>query len=230
MSDKGPFPIDGIQRIPCEELAEAGLRPCRGLACDCVHRLVDPNALLRVPDPATARRDATELESEMAVQAALGHKRFCVGWHDHGPAGVEEEWIDWSEAFAMLRRAAAGVGETADADAMPRDMEGLERIAQEFEAEAEHARWNENHQGASDADFRAAIIRRVSSQLYWTQTPVTDADGARAWHLYCETINGIADATGKIDARDNRGAMRAVLGDFLERRATPAGRAPGASE
>jgi hypothetical protein len=39
---------------------------------------------------------------EMAKQASLGHTRFCVGIHDHGAFGVEEEWVDWDQAFAPL--------------------------------------------------------------------------------------------------------------------------------
>lgn len=42
------------------------------------------------------------LMAEMAKQASLGHKRFCVGIHDYGHLGVEEEWIDWPEAFQRL--------------------------------------------------------------------------------------------------------------------------------
>ena len=39
---------------------------------------------------------------EMAAQASLGHKRFCVGIHDYGELGTEEEWVDWSDAFAPI--------------------------------------------------------------------------------------------------------------------------------
>jgi hypothetical protein len=46
--------------------------------------------------------EAARLATEMAAQASLGHRRFCVGVHDHGELGVEEEWIDWSDAFARL--------------------------------------------------------------------------------------------------------------------------------
>lgn len=48
------------------------------------------------------QRAAQELAVEMAAQIALGHRRFCVGWHDHGPAGVEERWEDWKMPFGRL--------------------------------------------------------------------------------------------------------------------------------
>lgn len=47
-------------------------------------------------------RDEAEapLVGEMIAQARLGHKRFCVGAHEHEGGELEYEWIDWSEAFA----------------------------------------------------------------------------------------------------------------------------------
>lgn len=50
---------------------------------------------------AEARRNG--LAGEMAKQASLGHTRYCVGIHTHDDGQVEEEWIEWSEAFARLR-------------------------------------------------------------------------------------------------------------------------------
>ena len=44
------------------------------------------------------------LAGEMMAQASLGHKRFCVGTHEHEGGELEYEWVDWKEAFARLRR------------------------------------------------------------------------------------------------------------------------------
>ena len=43
------------------------------------------------------------LLAEMAKQASLGHKRFCVGIHEHEGGELEYEWIDWTDAFASLK-------------------------------------------------------------------------------------------------------------------------------
>lgn len=42
------------------------------------------------------------LAAEMAKQASLGHEQFCLGVHTHDNGELEEEWIDWSEAFEKL--------------------------------------------------------------------------------------------------------------------------------
>lgn len=42
------------------------------------------------------------LAAEMAKQAALGHKQFCIGAHEHEGGEYEYEWIDWQEAFEKL--------------------------------------------------------------------------------------------------------------------------------
>ena len=48
--------------------------------------------------PLDPMAEAVRLATEMAAQASLGHRRFCVGVHEDG----ENEWCDWSDAFARL--------------------------------------------------------------------------------------------------------------------------------
>lgn len=49
-----------------------------------------------------ADRPSKELISEMAKQASLGHKRFCVGVHEHEGGELEYEWINWTDAFRRI--------------------------------------------------------------------------------------------------------------------------------
>lgn len=49
----------------------------------------------------------SELATEMAKQASLGHTQFCVGVHTYpdgflGATFEHEEWISWPDAFARL--------------------------------------------------------------------------------------------------------------------------------
>ena len=48
-----------------------------------------------------------ELMREMAKQAALGHKQFCVGVHEMDGHAPQAEWVEWTEAFADLAAALA---------------------------------------------------------------------------------------------------------------------------
>ena len=52
----------------------------------------------RVP---TEPSEASSLEGEMIAQAKLGYLTFCLGVHESD----ECDWIEWDEAFAMLRAA-----------------------------------------------------------------------------------------------------------------------------
>lgn len=74
--------------------------------------------------------DAVAQARDMAKQASLGHKLFCVGFHDHGELGVEEEWVSWDDAFASLI-AAVRAECAAKVDAEPcdwlQDSDGLWR-------------------------------------------------------------------------------------------------------
>lgn len=57
--------------------------------------------LCRRSSPPTAT-SVEGMPAEMAKQAALGHKMFCVGAHEHEGGEYEYEWISWDEAFAKL--------------------------------------------------------------------------------------------------------------------------------
>lgn len=106
-----------ITRIPVRE-EQAGMSErtmldglplcarCGLLAADHVVMVTACDGFVTAPSEDFAKTpDAVgvaRLVAEMAKQASLGHKRFCVGIHDHGELGVEEEWEDWSATFARF--------------------------------------------------------------------------------------------------------------------------------
>lgn len=83
---------------PCDRCGQLTANPPHRTFINC------DNCEKGIP-PAADRPVENELRpliSEMAKQASLGHKRFCVGMHQHDSGEVEEEWIDWSEAFRRI--------------------------------------------------------------------------------------------------------------------------------
>src|SRR5882672_4802704 len=67
-------------------------------------------------------KEETPLLGEMIAQAMLGHKRFCIGAHEHEGSELEYEWIEWTQAFARLLKSAPALEPASDRSrSNPRD-------------------------------------------------------------------------------------------------------------
>lgn len=142
----------------------------------CAMNTLDPHATPDHVIPCTCRPAAfstlEELEAtvrEMAAQAARGHKRFCLGYHEHAGGQVEEEWVDWSAPFGRL---------LATYRSLMADRERLQYVA-------EHAAVHLDQAGGAIVcdtldEFRAAIdaasgTRREASSPDPLPDPLTSA-------------------------------------------------------
>ena len=71
----------------------------------------------RPAPPEHADRDA--LIGEMAKQASLGHRQYCLGIHILEGGEQVPEWVEWTEAFAILTAGFARTPESAAGTAEP---------------------------------------------------------------------------------------------------------------